>query len=99
NPDTAAAHDLVRKANRLAESIVIEGPEYAAIPNIPKKSIGNLERAAACGVRVRFRYRDGGRTTNDDWIVWVTSDHKAIDWSGNADGDNWRQYVHSLAKK
>jgi hypothetical protein len=34
------------------------------------------DRPAACGVPVR--YRDGGRTTSDDWVVRVTSDHKAI---------------------
>lgn len=27
------------------------------------------------------------------------SDHKAIDGSGNPDGDNWRQYVRSFGKK
>jgi hypothetical protein len=32
-------------------------------------------------------------------VVWVTSDHKAIDWSGNPDGDKWRPYVQSFAKK
>src|ERR1700737_3914064 len=39
---------------------------------VPKKGGGNSppDRPAACGVRVRFRYRDGGRTTSDDWVVW-----------------------------
>jgi hypothetical protein len=42
---------------------------------------------------------DTDKKIQDDWVVWVTSNHKAIDWSGNADGDNWRQYVRSFAKK
>jgi hypothetical protein len=42
---------------------------------------------------------DTDKKIQDDWVVWVTSNHKAVDWSGNADGDNWRQYVRSFAKK
>jgi hypothetical protein len=48
---------------------------------------------------VRFRLRDGGRTTNDNAVVWVTGDHNAVDWTGNPDGDNRRQYVRRFAKK
>jgi hypothetical protein len=99
--DTSAARELVQRFYPATDTVNVEGPEYANIPKIPK--IGGVgsstDRSAACGVRVRFRYRDGGRTTRDDWVVWVTSNHKAIDWSGNADGDNWRQYVRSFAKK
>jgi hypothetical protein len=105
NPDTLAAREHVRSfysSPAITLDITLnEEPEYAAIPKIPKKGVGSspADRPAACGVRVRFRHRDGGRTTSDDWVVWVTSDHKAIDWSGNPDGDNWRQYVRSFAKK
>jgi hypothetical protein len=101
NPDTVAARELVRSFYPSADSVIVEEPEYATIPKIPKKGVGASppDRPAACGVRVRFRYQDGGRTTSDDWVVWVTSDHKAIDWSGNPDGDKWRQYVRSFAKK
>jgi hypothetical protein len=101
NPDTVAAREFVRSLYSSADTVLVEGPEYAAIPKIPKKAVGSSppDRPAACGVRVRFRHRDGDRTTSDDWVVWVTSDHKAIDWSGNPDGDNWRQFVRSFAKK
>jgi len=100
-PDTDAAREFLRRLNMYAENVVVEEPEYAAIPNIPKKGVRSSppDRPAACGVRVKFLYRDGGRTTHDDWVVWVTSDHKAIDWSGNAEGDNWRPYVRSFAKE
>jgi hypothetical protein len=99
-PDTVAARELVRSLYTSADIVLDEEPEYAAIPKIPKKGVGSSppDRPVACGVRVRFTYRDGGRTTRDDWVVWVTSDHKAIDWSGNLGGDNWRRYVRSFAK-
>jgi len=102
NPDTVAAREFVRSLYPSADTVLVEEPEYAAIPKIPKKGVGSspLDRpAACCGVRVRFRNRDGDRTRSDDWVVWVTSDQKAIDWSGNPDGDNWRQFVRSFAKK
>jgi hypothetical protein len=102
NPDMVAARELVRSLYSSVDPVlVVDGPEYAAIPKIPKKGAGKspADRPAACGVRVKFVWQDGGRTTHDDWVVWVTSDHKAIDWSGNADGDNWRQYVRSFAKR
>ena len=94
--DAAAATAFVRSmySNVDTTIVAVEKPEYATILKIPRKGV-----AAACGVRVRFEWRDGNRTTHDDWVVWVTSDHKAIDWSGNADGDNWRRYVRSFAKK
>jgi len=95
NADTLAARELLRSLNKYAEIVLVEGPEYATIPKIPKPP----DRSAACGVRIRFRWQDGGRTTNDDWVIWVTSDHKAIDWSGNPNGDNWREYVRSFARK
>jgi hypothetical protein len=101
--DTVAARDLVQSLYANADSftfLTVEGPEYAAIPKIPKHGVGSTtpDRPAACGVRVKFRWRNDSRTTTDDWVVWVTSDHKAIDWSGNADGDNWRRFVRSFAK-
>jgi hypothetical protein len=96
-PDTDAAREFVRNLYSNVETVldVDEEPEYAAIANIPTRRAGS----AACGVRVKFLWRDGNRTTHDDWVVWVTSDHKAIDWSSNAGGDNWRQYVRSVAEK
>jgi|SRR5579864_981272 len=103
NPDSVAAREYVRSlySNVETEVDVVGEPEYASIPKIPVRGIGiaPADRPAACGVRVKFLYRDGGRTTHDDFVIWVTSDHKAISWSSNADGDNWRQYVRSFAKK
>jgi hypothetical protein len=100
NPDKIAAQDLIRSCYRTAEIVLVEGPEYAAIPKVPRRGLGSSrpDRPAACGVRVKFLYRDGGRTTRDDWIVWVGSGHQALDWSSNGDGDNWRRYVRSFAK-
>jgi hypothetical protein len=102
-PDTDAAQEFVRSRYANVETLldVDQSPEYATIPNIPTKRVGSASqvRPAACGVRVRFHWRDGSRTTHDDWVVWVTDDHKAIGWSGNADGDNWRRYVRSFAKQ
>jgi len=101
NPDTVAARELVRSlySNVDATILVVEEPEYATIPKIRRGSGGTLsDKSAACGVRVKFEWRYGGRTTHDDWVVWVTSDHKAVDWVGNPDGDKWRPYVRSLAK-
>jgi hypothetical protein len=99
NPDTEAARDLVRRSysNPAIELVldVDEQPEYAAIAKIPTRNAGS----AACGVRVRFQWRDGNRTMHDDWLVWVTDDHKAIGWTGNPERDNWREYVRSLARQ
>ena len=102
--DTDAAREFVRRSySNPAISLEItldEEPEYANLPKIPRGSNGTLsDKSAACGVRVRFTWRDEGRTTHDDWVVWVTSDHKAIDWVGNPERDNWRKYVRSFAKK
>ena len=98
--DKNAARELVQSLHRPMD-IIVEDSEYATIPKIPRKGVGKSppDRAAACGVRVLMEYRDGNRFTTDDWVVWVTSDHKAIDWSGNPVGDNWRQWVQSFAKK
>jgi hypothetical protein len=102
--DTAAAREFVRSfysSPAITLDLTLdEEPEYATIPKIPRDHLASSspDRPAACGVRVRFRYQDGGRTTRDDWVVWVTSDHKAVGWSGNPNGDNWRQYVRSFAK-
>jgi hypothetical protein len=78
-----------------------EAPEYADIPKIPRDhlAIWAADRSAACGVRVQFIWRTGNSTTQDDWIVWVSSEHKAVGWSGNPRGDDWRQFVKSVAKQ
>jgi hypothetical protein len=101
NPDADAARGLVRGLHPDAEIDLVDGPEYTAVPKIPKHGPGDTspDRPAAGGVRVRFLYRDGDRTTRDDWMIWVSGDHKAIDWSGNPDGDDWRRYLRSLAKE
>ena len=105
NPETTAAREFVRSFYSSPaitfDITLVEEPEYAAIPKIPREHLVSSvpDRSAACGVRVRFTWRDEGRTTHDDWVVWVTDDHKAVGWSGNPDGDKWRQYVQSLAKK
>jgi hypothetical protein len=80
---------------------LVEDPEYAAIPKIPRDHLAKSapDRSAACGVRVRFTWTAMNRTTHDDWVVWVSSDHKAVGFSGNADGEKWRQTVRSVAKK
>ena len=102
-PDTDAAQAFVLGLHSNVDTIVNVDPEpeYAPVPKIPKRNVGSThpDTPAACAVRVRFHWRDGGRTTHDDWVVWVTSDHKAVGWSSNADGDNWRRYVRSFAKK
>jgi hypothetical protein len=104
-PDTDAAREHVRSfysSPAITLDISLnEEPEYVTIPKIPRDHLANSvpDRSAACGVRVRFTSRDGNRTTHDDWVVWVTSDHKAVGWSGNPGGDKWRQYVQSVAKK
>jgi hypothetical protein len=105
NPDTVAAWEHVRSfysAPHIRLYIAVgEEPEYATIPKIPRDHLASSvpDRSAACGVRVRFTWRDENRTTHDDWVVWVTSDHKAVGWSSNPNGDNWRQYVRSVAQK
>ena len=101
NSDTEAARKFIQGYYNNAEFDLVEGPEYADIPNIPKKAVGKSpkDRPAACAVRIKFTFRDENRTTHDEWIVWVNSDHKAFDWSGNDQGDKWRKYVQSFAKK
>ncbi len=76
-----------------------EGPEYAKIERIPRDQIakGYPDRSAACAVRVWFTWRDGGRTTHDSWIVWVSKDHKGVGYS-NPKTEPLRQYVKSVAK-
>jgi len=98
--DIDAARALVLKMNRNVEFLLVDGPEYAAIPKVTRGRSATLaDKSAACGVRIRFREHDENRTVTDDWIVWVTGDHKAVDWLGNPEGDSWREYVRSLAKK
>jgi hypothetical protein len=104
-PDTDAAREHVRSfysSPAISLDITLdEEPEYAIIPKIPRDHLTKSapDRSADCGVRVRFTWRDGNRTTHDDWVVWVTRHHKAVGWSGNPDGDKWREYVLSVAKK
>ena len=100
--DQAAAEACVRNAYSNVEmvKIAVEEPEYAAVSKVPDSHRTKpADSPATCGVRVRFTWRDENRTTHDDWVVWVTSDHKMIDWSSNPVGDKWRQYVQSAAKK
>jgi hypothetical protein len=100
-PDTDAAQAFVLRQYSNVDTIVNvdHQPEYANISRIPTGSGGNRWRdtPAACGIRVKFHWHDGGRTTHDDWLVWVASDHKALSWTSNPKGDNWREYVQSLA--
>jgi hypothetical protein len=103
--DMAAAREFVQsRYSNPAISLefnLVEAPEYVTLPKIPRDHIaaGFPDRSAACGVRIRFTWREGNRTTHDDWVVWVNSDHKAVGWSSNAGGDTWREYVRTLAKK
>jgi hypothetical protein len=102
--DTAAARQYVRSCFSPAitvEMTVDDEPEYADVPKIPRERLAKSvpDRPAACAVRVRVTYRDENRTTHDDWLVWVSSDHKAVGWSSNVKGDNWREQVRSLATK
>lgn len=78
---------------------LIEGPEYAEISKIPRDHLASwaADRSAACGVRVKFTWRTGNWTTHDDWVVWVSSEHKGVGYSPNPLGDNWRQFVQSVA--
>jgi hypothetical protein len=104
-PDTAAARAFVRSKYSASHITLtydlVEEPEYATIPKIPRDHIapGFPDRAAACGVRVKFTWKTGNSTTRDDWIVWVSSDHKGVGFSPNPSGDNWRQLVQSAATK
>jgi hypothetical protein len=102
NPDPVAAEAYVRRnyANAQITEMASEEPEYATVSKV---SGGHRtkpsDKPIACGVRVRFTWRDGTPTTHDDWVVWLTNDHQAVDWNGNPDGDKWRQYVRSCVKK
>jgi hypothetical protein len=101
--DTEAAREYVERSysNGAIDITLDQSPEYAPIARIPRDHIakGYPDRAAACGVRAKFIYKDDHGTRRDDWVVWVSSDHKAVGWSGNANKDNWRQFVQSAAKK
>ncbi len=79
----------------------IDEPEYAAIAKIPRDHLASTaaDRSAACGVRVKFTWVDGSRTTHDDWIVWLGSDHQPVGFTGNGSGDKWREFVQAAAKK
>jgi hypothetical protein len=101
--DTDAAQELLRKmhSNEVLTIHVVEGPEYADIPRVPEGRGGKLsaDKPAACGVRIKFTSQQENRTTHDDWVIWVSADHKAVSWVGNPKGDDWRPYVQSFAKK
>jgi len=77
----------------------VEGPEYAKIERIPRDHIaqGYPDRSAACAVKVWFTWRDGGLTTHDSWVVWVSQDHKGVGFSNPGDKE-WRKWVKSVAK-
>src|SRR5438874_1707148 len=104
-PDIEAARTFVRSRYSnpgIALDINgVEGPEYATVPKIPRDHLadGYPDRSAVGAVRVRFTWRDGNSTTHDDCVVWVSSEHKGVGWSSNADGDKWRQFVRSVAKR
>ena len=97
--DVEAARAFILNLYESPEIIFVEGPEYADIPKIPKRGPGDKrpDRAAGCGVRVKFVIRDGSRISTYDQVIFVSSDHKALDF-GAESGDDWRQYVQSLAK-
>src|SRR5712671_5231170 len=84
NLDIAAAREFVKRHYSNPDISLnitrVEQPEYATVPKIPRDHIaeGFPDRSAACGVRVWFAWRDGRSTTHDDWLVWVSSDHKAV---------------------
>lgn len=80
---------------------LVEEPEYATIAKIPRDYIaaGYPDRAAACGVRIKFSWKTENRTTHEDWIVWVSSEHKAVGFSRNEHGDKWREFVQTWVKK
>jgi hypothetical protein len=97
--DTDAAQKLLHNMNRFAEVTQLEGPEYVSIPSIPTKNPNTVNRPIACVVRIRFVAKVDNRTTRDDWLFWIDSQHQAVDWTSNGQGDKWREYVRSLAKK
>jgi hypothetical protein len=76
----------------------VEGPEYAQVERIPRDRLAKEapDRSAACAVRVWFTWRDGGRTTHDSWIVWVSKDHKGVGVS-DPSREEWRKFVKSVA--
>jgi cysteine synthase len=103
NPDTAAVEKYLRSTYSNVDVLQIEpieAPEYVTVSKVPNSHRSKpSDKPAVCGVRVRFHWKTGNRTTHDEQIVWVTGDHQAVDWSGNPEGDNWRKYVRTLAKK
>src|SRR5262249_32252503 len=84
DPDVDAACEYVQSiyADRgTCEVTRIDGPEYAAVDRIPWGWNGQMkDKSAACAVRIWFTWRFEGRTTRDHWLVWVSSDHKAVGW-------------------
>jgi hypothetical protein len=106
--DIAAAREQVRRMYSKSGDLefnLVEGPEYAEIPKIPRDHLASwaADRPAACGVRIKFTWRQEigweNRTTRDDWVVWVSKDHKPAGFSPNGHGDDWRELVHSAAKR
>lgn len=98
--DRDAVRAFIQNMHKSAEIELVEGPEYAEIPKIPKRGPGDKspDRAAAGGVRIIYVLRDENRTSRYDTVIWVSSDHKALDF-GDGGGENWRDYVRSVAKK
>jgi len=98
--DTDAAQAYIRKTYPNAEILLVEGPEYADIQKIPKRTQGDRpsDKTAACGVYVKFHYTDNHGNVTDGWVVLVSSDHQVVRWFG-VKRENWREFVQSLARK
>jgi hypothetical protein len=102
NPDTVEAEKFVRNRhnNVTIFRLEVEEPEYATFANIPdSRRTKPPEKPAACAVRIRFTWGYDNRRTHDDWLVWMSSDHKMVDYGRNPESDNWRRYVRAAAKK
>jgi hypothetical protein len=101
NPDTISAREFVRRQYRNVEisPLEVEEPEYATITKVEGRKVWLANTPAACGVRVRYSWSDGRRTTHVDWVVWVTRGHQAFNYNDNPSGDKWRQYVRACARK
>ena len=94
-------HSFYSAPGITVEMTTDEEPEYATFPKIPRDHLAREvpDRSAASAVHVRFTWREENRTTHDDMLVWVDSNHKAVGWSMNPQGDRWRSYVRSYAQK
>lgn len=103
NADTDAAREFILRMYPNTEFLLVEGPEYANVPQFPIGSSSDKmsDKPAICAVRIRYRAQlEEGRRMTDDTLVWIGSDHKALNWSGKGgSGEDWRRYVQSFAKK